>query len=863
LLQLRSDSNKSFRFIRPPKVFGAALLMLLVATLFLRSSARPSSGALTLFSFVVPWDDALPSATDLSSWLHKPAGKFGHIRAGADGHLYAGTEPTRFFGVNLCFGACFPSKQNAEKIAARMAKFGINIVRFHHMDRGPFPIGIIARGEDSTRNLDPEALDRLDYFIAQLKRNGIYVNLNLLVSRQFKAADGLPVEIEQLGWKEGHVPGFFYQPALELQMEYARKLLTHQNPYTGMTYVEDPAVAFVEINNEDGVIHSWLYGRIDSLPRVFLLDLQRQWNEWLMRRYGTTEQLKQAWEDGGVGLGKDEQIEAGNVCILPQSNFRQRTLKAQDDWLHFLWETENSYWQTMLLYLKGNLKLKALVTGTIVGCSTPNMMANLDCVDTHDYWQHPIFPGGGWDSNSWFVPNLTIVNETSAGLLTLSLRRVLGKPHCVTEYNHPAPNTYSSEAYPILAAYAALQDWDAIYAYNYSERSDDNWDLGRIPDFFDIDQHPTKMVSLIPAVSMFVGRDVQPAVNEITVVLTKGREIDFVRRWGQAWALVDARQLGVRSEAALLHRVSIATEGSNVPATALRPDQVRVDGSRFVSDTGQLSWDLSDQGRGVVTVNTAKSKAVIGYGSNKRFDLGGVILEPGETMQNGWCAITLTAMEGELHPLSADSQTRLIITATGYCENANMGWKNAERSTVGQDWGSAPTLVEGIPARITLLFPFTQVQAWALDERGQRKAQIPTQRDINGNVQLVIGPQWQTLWYEVTGTRRTLTATSTVTNSTTSTAKTSTNLSIVGKTSATSTTVTILSVYIEQFLRKISSIITTWVDELIRVIQSVFISQTVIETVLKVERVEANIQQRKLSEAKSQRYPIERIVNHW
>jgi hypothetical protein len=34
-----------------------------------------------------------------------------------------------------------------------------------------------------------------------------------------------------------------------------------------------------------------------------------------------------------------------------------------------------------------------------------------------------------------------------------------------------------------------------------------------------------------------------------------------------------------------------------------------------------------------------------------------------------------------------------------------MGWKNAEKSTVGKDWGEAPTLVEGIPARITLPFP--------------------------------------------------------------------------------------------------------------------------------------------------------------
>jgi len=188
--------------------------------------------ATSLFPFILPWDDASPSVTNISHWLHKPAGKFGHIRVGADGHLYAGKQRIRFLGVNLCFGACFPRKEDSEKIAARMAKFGINIVRFHHMDNQTFPNGIRARNVPHTRDLDPEALDRLDYLIAQLKRNGIYVNLNLLVSRPFNAADGLPKEIEQLGWKERHIVGFFYEPCLELQKEYARKLLTHRNPYT-------------------------------------------------------------------------------------------------------------------------------------------------------------------------------------------------------------------------------------------------------------------------------------------------------------------------------------------------------------------------------------------------------------------------------------------------------------------------------------------------------------------------------------------------------------------------------------------------------------------------------------------------------
>src|SRR5437867_1022830 len=98
-----------------------------------------------LFPFVPPWDDASPGVTDLSGWLPAPAGKDGPVRAGADGHFHTGDRRIRFLGVNVCFAASFPRKEDADKVAARLAKFGVNVVRFHHMDMHPFPQGIRAR----------------------------------------------------------------------------------------------------------------------------------------------------------------------------------------------------------------------------------------------------------------------------------------------------------------------------------------------------------------------------------------------------------------------------------------------------------------------------------------------------------------------------------------------------------------------------------------------------------------------------------------------------------------------------------------------------------------------------------------------
>jgi hypothetical protein len=879
-------------------------LFLATSLIFTAGCARGDEPA-GLFPFVLPWDDASPGVTDVSGWLPKPAGKLGPIHAGDDGHLHAGNERIRFVGVNLAFAANFPRKEDAAKVAARLAKFGINVVRFHHMDMFAFPQGIRARNAAGTGDLDPEALERLDYFVAQLKRHGIYANLNLLVSRPFNAADGLPADIERVAdWKDRHVVGFFHEAGLKAQKEYARKLLTHRNPHTELTYAEDPAVAFVEINNENGLLNTWLGGQVDRLPEVFLRDLQRQWNAWLRQRHGSTEKLRQAWgvkeeapgaellanadfaqgvehwvlerhekaeasaagsddvpaavrtasatarsvriaitqpgamgwhvqfnqpgikvqaehphtltfwaradkplkmtaqagqahdpwknlglsaevdvtaewkpfrfvflpaasddnarvnfsdlarqagtvwlagvsfrPGGAIGLAPGERIENDSLPPFARSRFGERSALGQRDWLRFLWETEDAYWQTMQRYLKEELKVRGVVIGTIVGCSTPNLMARLDAVDTHAYWQHPHFPGRPWDPENWVVANRTMVNEPGGTLPGLALRRVAGKPHSVTEYNHAAPNTFAGEGILLLAAYGALQDWDAIYAFAYSHSGD--WDARRITSFFDIDQHPTKMAALPAAVALFTRGDIRPAQKQVTVALGKEREVEALRGSGP-WELVHAGTVGVPRETALVHRVALVTEGGKrgeeAGGEAVRPGE-----ARYASDTGELLWDLGNRQRGVVTVDTPKSKAVIGYGGGKRFALGGVVIEPGDTAQDGWCTVTLTAMEGNL----STGPARLLFTATGLTENTGMKWKSAAKDSVGRDWGKAPSLVEGVPARLTLPFPAARLQAWALDERGQRKAALTVQSGGDDKALLALEPAKQTLWYEI------------------------------------------------------------------------------------------------------------------
>jgi len=848
-----------------------------------------------LSPFVLPWDDATPGVTHAGARLGFASTPLQPITIGADGHLYAGENRIRFLGCNLTFGACLPTHEQSEKIAARMAKFGINCVRFHHMDWNAYPGGLMLEGAADTRNLDSRSLDRLDYLISQLKAHGIYTNLNLLVSRQFKANDGLPAEIESMDWKTRHVVGFFDDAALELQKEYARKLLTHVNSYTGKAYTAEPAVAMVEINNENGLIHAWLGGEIDAMPDVFRAGLRQQWNAWLAVRYESTEALASAWgmvneptgaemlanadfsnqlaswvlerhetaeasatvethpvdgrnvlkivvtnpstaswhvqlnqpglslEDGQIytlvfrakanaprsmsvsamqahdpwqaiglsasvqldteyrdfqmtffvdstdangrvnfggmgastgtfwlgdlslrpggnaGLGAGETLEAGTIPLLNRVSERTLTAKAKRDFMRFLWETENAYWQAMYRYLKDDLSVACPVLGTIVSTSTPNLMGALDIVDGHSYWKHPVFPNNPWDPVDWFVENESMVNRNGGTLSGLALQRVAGKPFTVTEYNHAAPNTYSSEAPLLLAAYAALQDWDGIFLFAYSHRTND-WDTRRIMSFFDIDQHPTKMANLVPAAMLFLRGDIAPARDRVDVSLPSETELDLLAERGSAWNLVNASHLGVPGEAALVNRLAMTiSDGTGAGSLPSLPD---VSGPVYASDTGELAWDLSRAGKGVVTVNTPRTKAVIGFVDGRGFNLGGVVITPGATLQD-WCTIALTLMEGD----SFNGAGKALLVLTGSAENTDMGW-NEDHTSVGNQWGSSPSRVEVVSATVELPLPPGRVQVWSLDEQGQRKTQLSVS-EHEEKALVIVEPSSGTLWYEV------------------------------------------------------------------------------------------------------------------
>jgi len=285
-------------------LFLGCLLPLMLA-------AQPFTGG---FSFALPWDDSTTQAF-LPVFTAQAIGPADTVRIGSSGHFEASGQPIRFWGVNITAAAAFPPPALAPRIAGRLRKMGVNLVRFHHLDNpwtGSGGTIFLNQGSQGTRTLDPLTLDRLMAFIAALKAEGIYVNMNLHVSRTFRAADGVVAADSLVEF--GKMVNLYDPWLIFLQQEYAQQLLGHVNPYTGLALRDDPVLAMVEITNENSLFAFWKgdalqpLARGGQLPQVYSDQLDSRWQAWLAQRYGSDAALAAAWNQGLLPPGQDEQL---------------------------------------------------------------------------------------------------------------------------------------------------------------------------------------------------------------------------------------------------------------------------------------------------------------------------------------------------------------------------------------------------------------------------------------------------------------------------------------------------------------------------------------------------------------------------
>ena len=116
------------------------------------------------------------SAADLSFLLDAPAGKYGFLKTEGDHFEFEKRPgvPVRFWGANICMEAIFMEKKAICGMLDDFAAMGCNSIRLHHFDY------LLTRNEARTGVFDPEKADRLDFLVAEAKKRGIYITLDLL-----------------------------------------------------------------------------------------------------------------------------------------------------------------------------------------------------------------------------------------------------------------------------------------------------------------------------------------------------------------------------------------------------------------------------------------------------------------------------------------------------------------------------------------------------------------------------------------------------------------------------------------------------------------------------------------------------------
>jgi hypothetical protein len=679
--------------------------------------------------------------SDVSFLLEAPAGRDGFIRV-KDGHFAKPHgERFRIWGVNTTAANVCPAKEDAPAIAANFARLGLNCIRFHFFDT---PYGVFDANRNDTRALDPDKLDRMDFFIAELKKQGIYVDLNLNVARKFKPGDGVR-DYELFGYGKGMT--YFDDRLLMLQKEYAKQLLTHRNPYTKSEYRNEPAILMIEMLNENSLVESWVNGHLlgkqtrknpgtwCDIPASYAEELTKQYNAWLRKRL-SPDDLNQMRTMAGVSGGAPiPRLTGKEILGAPVKRFRTEAA--------FYMEIEDNFFQSMRRYLKDELGVKPLLLGTSdhnhwwSGYPLLHSTSRLDVVDGHAYFQHPSYiddPDTG-KRISFTIGNSAMVNDPlTSTVVEVSRSAVAGKPYTVSEVNHPFPSEYASEGIPILGAYAALQDWDGLFWFTFGGKSPGSYEA---LSFFDFSPDPVKVTELATGALMFLRHDVNAAERTVTRSYSLDNVYDSLRLPKTEKPYFTP---GFPLSLPLEHEVRIASLDGE-------PTRAFMDGNHenpILSDTKQLAWYTSPEKTGFVTVDTRRYQALVGFLKANPKQLGNLSAE----IENAFGAITLASLDGA--PLSQSA--KMLLTAGSRTANTGQQWNEKRNSLT--NWGRTPVLIEPVVGTIKLkdLDGAAKVEAVALHGDGRPLGQPVAARKTSGGWEFPIG-QSVTTWYKISVTR--------------------------------------------------------------------------------------------------------------
>jgi hypothetical protein len=700
--------------------------------------SRPLAGA-DWFAFR-PSQGPVPGVIDMGGWLDGPAGKHGGVRLAKDGFAFEDGTPARFWGVNLSYTASAPDRATADFTAARFAKYGVNAVRMHKFSYPKGQSGIGAP-DDSTR-WDAEGLDRLDYFSAKLKESGVYFGWSHTYGFHVVPGDRKRLlaydEIDKN--LKGNTYAFihFAEDVQDLMIEKVVNLLKHKNPHTGLTYADEPALCFIELQNEDDIFFYTSENAFKACP-TYRKRFQERFAAWLKGRYGSQEKLQAAWGDA---LRPGETL--ADAGVVPQTNpwfFGEDHLPGQKggarqrllDTAAFLHEVQDQFYSRFVKAIR-----EAGYKGPLCGSpwQAPSMLphyynlysdSKVGFIDRHNY-----FGGKGPDM---FASMLT---RPGSGYLGSGLQQVIDRPFALSEWIHVYPNVYAAEGPPLVAAYGmGLQGWGASYEFqSQAGRRVFDDTAGTFPwGVWEADV-PTSLGQFPSLARMIYRGDVKKGEVISTrrvspAELAEGRFSfsDKVEQRG------DVKAFGGSVPPEALAAGRVVVEFTDQPRPSQLPDMSRYRrGAVIESATGQLAWDTS--GQGFFTVNTKATKAVVGFAGGKELTLGDVKVR----LDTPFAALVLTALErGE----DLATGKRALLSVLARQSNAGFTYFTPDNRVLKN--GGPPILLEPVKATLTIAGrPVAAVNV--LDHDGRRTDQTVPVTDGRFTLD---GSRDRAIYYEV------------------------------------------------------------------------------------------------------------------
>jgi len=708
----------------------------------------PAPGSDDWFMLMAGPDPHSPeSIIDMSYLIEKPAGTHGFLkREGKDFAFEDGTA-VKFWGVDAGMSETIQSQHRQARF---YAKHGIKMVRQHPVQS---VLGLLQTTGGSQR-FDPAKLDKWDRWFSILKDNGIYMTWSLFYPHVITQADGYRMDLyddlpDRGAGKSTSGVVTMMRQLQDAQWQWEQTLLNHVNPYTHLAYKDDPALAIVEVHNEDSIfwhaplndLASYNNGKLDRHAAI----LGEMWMNWVKQRYGTDRNLTANW---GSGKRSDDSVDNPRMRMYgawemdgdgPRSN-KSREKKRMGDFIRFLADLQRDYYQRRQQRLR-ELGFKAVTVTTAwkaggPAASAANLWTDdaMDAIDRHNY-----FGGGagGHNITTGSVANGTHMAKAGRGILSSGFWQVEDKPFIMTEWTQKPPNQWKAEIAPLFAFYGmGLQGWDASYHFAASRAYMGNgWPSMRsyvtcTPHY--LGQFPALTCAIYS--NHFSEGDIISARR-----LSTGEIFAGIDSLGQKHGLVghDQNELLAHGdtpvEALAIGRVTLRVEDRQRPShlgnlSAYWDRRTQT----ITSNTGQLTWDYGDE---VVTVRSEKTQGVIGFAGGLAFDLPGVTVEVGPTP---FVSLLFTPLDNR--PLIESAH--ILITAMA--QDKQYAAVYNEDGTKLIETGGPPLLLE--PVQATLVFKGAALtSAKVVDVYG-----VPANGQIerSGNTFAIDG-RYATYYYEV------------------------------------------------------------------------------------------------------------------